>query len=153
MNPEKIRMSSGGERLEDVIGRREEEELPEFELGAFNVDGGEGFAGVKKLVSEEFLDQFVPEGEILKHTMRSLLDSVQVVGERDFQCSEWVDVPTLLVTRFEYANLFHTVTDWYSAYVSSRVTGIPNRPHLVFVDGHCRVSLLDQLPMFLLCIW
>lgn len=141
MNPEKIRMSSGGERLEDVIGRREEEELPEFELGAFNVDGGEGFAGVKKLVSEEFLDQFVPEGEILKHTMRSLLDSVQVVGERDFQCSEWVDVPTLLVTRFEYANLFHTVTDWYSAYVSSRVTGIPNRPHLVFVDGHCRAPL------------
>ncbi|KAG7537899.1 hypothetical protein ISN44_As13g017440, partial [Arabidopsis suecica] len=43
-------------------------------------------------------------------------------------------VPNLLVTRFEYANLFHTVTDWYSAYV---VTGLPNRPHIVFVDGHC----------------
>lgn len=35
--------------------------------------------------------------------------------------------------------MFHTVTDWYSAYVSSRVTGLPYRPHLVFVDGHCKV--------------
>lgn len=46
------------------------------------------------------------------------------------------------MTRFEYANLFHTFTDWYSAYVASRVTGLPNRPHLVFVDGHCEVCLL-----------
>ncbi|CAL9243531.1 unnamed protein product, partial [Arabidopsis halleri] len=46
----------------------------------------------------------------------------------------WVEEPNLLVTRFEYANLFHNVTDWYSAYV---VTGLPNRPHIVFVDGHC----------------
>ncbi|CAF2133860.1 unnamed protein product [Brassica rapa] len=50
-------------------------------------------------------------------------------------------VPTLLVTRFEYANMFHTVTDWYSAYVSSRVTGSPNRPHVVFIDGHCTTQL------------
>ncbi|XP_059442502.1 beta-1,2-xylosyltransferase isoform X2 [Corylus avellana] len=54
---------------------------------------------------------------------------------------KWIEEPTLLVTRFEYANLFHTVTDWYSAYVSSRVTGLPNRPKLVFVDGHCMAPL------------
>jgi prepilin-type processing-associated H-X9-DG protein len=52
---------------------------------------------------------------------------------------QWVEEPTLLVTRFEYANLFHTITDWYSAYVSSRVTDLPNRPNVVFVDGHCKV--------------
>lgn len=57
---------------------------------------------------------------------------------------QWIEEPTLLVTRFEYANLFHTVTDWYSAYVSSRVTGLPNRPKLVFVDGHCMVCVLDS---------
>ncbi|XP_077221838.1 beta-1,2-xylosyltransferase isoform X3 [Tasmannia lanceolata] len=55
--------------------------------------------------------------------------------------SQWVEDATLLVTRFEYANFFHTVTDWYSAYVASRVTGLPNRPHLVFVDGHCKTQL------------
>lgn len=52
---------------------------------------------------------------------------------------QWVEEPTLLVTRFEYANLFHTITDWYSAYVSSRVTNLPNRPNVVFLDGHCKV--------------
>jgi hypothetical protein len=57
---------------------------------------------------------------------------------------QWVEEPTLLVTRFEYANLFHTITDWYSAYVSSRVTGLPNRPKLVFVDGHCMVCVVDS---------
>lgn len=58
---------------------------------------------------------------------------------------QWIEEPTLLVTRFEYANLFHTVTDWYSAYVASRVTGLPNRPHLVFVDGHCTVCMHNPI--------
>ncbi|CAL5390348.1 unnamed protein product [Camellia sinensis] len=49
----------------------------------------------------------------------------------------WIEEPTLLITSFEYANVFHTFTDWYSAYVASRVTGLPYRPNLVFVDGHC----------------
>ncbi|OMO83664.1 hypothetical protein CCACVL1_11296 [Corchorus capsularis] len=142
MDPEKIKMSKGGEKLEDVIGRSEEEELPEFEDGAFVVEG-EGGARFKrrKLVGEKFLDQFLPVGDVLRHTMRELVGSTVVVGEDDFTCEEWVEEPTLLVTRFEYANMFHTVTDWYSAYVSSRVTGLPNRPHLVFVDGHCETQL------------
>nr|XP_023911011.1 beta-(1,2)-xylosyltransferase-like [Quercus suber] len=60
---------------------------------------------------------------------------------RDVLYLQWVEEPTLLVTRFEYANLFHTITDWYSAYVSSRVTGLPNRPNVVFVDGHCMAPM------------
>ena len=61
---------------------------------------------------------------------------------------QWIEEPALLVTRFEYANLFHTVTDWYSAYVSSRVTGLPNRPHLIFVDGHCAVCMISFVYLF-----
>ncbi|XVF70788.1 hypothetical protein PTKIN_Ptkin11bG0189900 [Pterospermum kingtungense] len=144
MDPEKIKMSRGGEKLEDVIGRGEEEELPEFEDGAFEVEDGEGggaWSKRKKLVGEGFLDEFLPVGGVLRHTMRELVRSIGVVGENDFTCQEWVEEPTLLITRFEYANLFHTVTDWYSAYVSSRVTGLPNRPHVVFVDGHCEAQL------------
>ncbi|RVX14860.1 Beta-(1,2)-xylosyltransferase [Vitis vinifera] len=165
MTPERIQMSIGGERLENVIGRKEEEELPEFEAGAFEVDAGERF-GQRKLVDEEFLNRFVPQGAISRHTMRGLLDSIRLVGSSEFKCDQltpfyfqkvkkipvdnfimdlyfqWIEEPTLLVTRFEYANLFHTFTDWYSAYVASRVTGLPNRPHLVFIDGHCRVFLV-----------
>ncbi|KAI3754111.1 hypothetical protein L2E82_26261 [Cichorium intybus] len=142
MHPDKIKMSTGGEVLESVIGRGEEEELPEFEFGAFDLEVGEkSKSDGKKLASEDFLNEYMQKGEISRHTMRDLIDSIQLVGANEFECSEWIEEPTLLITRFEYANMFHTVTDWYSAYVSSRVTGLPNRPQLVFVDGHCMTQL------------
>ncbi|KAI8552951.1 hypothetical protein RHMOL_Rhmol06G0307800 [Rhododendron molle] len=155
MHPERIRMSRGGERLDEVMGRGEDEELPEFDVGAFEIEvvdddndndsnGLSGGGGDRKLVDSEFLDQYLQRGGISKHTMRSLVDSIRLVGAKDFQCSEWVEEPTLLVTRFEYANVFHTVTDWYSAYVASRVTGLPYRPNLVFVDGHCVQAPLEE---------
>ncbi|KAI3466446.1 hypothetical protein Pfo_023109 [Paulownia fortunei] len=141
MIPERVVMSKGGEKLESVIGRGEDEELPNFEDGAFEIEVGDRSRVGKKLVDEEFLDKYVQEGAIQRHTMRELINSVRLVDGTEFNCSEWIEEPTLLVTRFEYANLFHTVTDWYSTYVASRVTGLPNRPHLVFVDGHCETPL------------
>ncbi|NP_001275028.1 beta-(1,2)-xylosyltransferase-like precursor [Solanum tuberosum] len=141
MNPEKILMSKGGEKLEKVIGRGEEEELPIFENGAFEIEVNERTKIGKKLADENFLNKYLPEGAISKHTMRELIDSIRLVGANDFHWSEWIEEPSLLITRFEYANLFHTITDWYSAYAASRVTGLPSRPHLVFVDGHCETQL------------
>ncbi|KAF5727922.1 Beta-(1 2)-xylosyltransferase [Tripterygium wilfordii] len=113
--------------------------MPEFQDSAFEVLVGRGSRKSSRLVSEEFLDNYVPQGAIHPHTMRELLQSVRVTEE--LQCDEWIEEPTPLVTRFEYANVFHTVTDWYSAYVSSRVNGLPNRPRVVFVDGHCQAPL------------
>ncbi|EYU33687.1 hypothetical protein ABFS82_08G171000 [Erythranthe guttata] len=141
MIPDRILMSKGGEKLESVVGRGEDEELPNFEDGAFQIDGGGGSRGGGKLADEKFLDKYVQEGAVQRHTMRGLIDSIRLVDATDFICSEWIEEPTILVTRFEYANMFHTVTDWYSTYVASRVTGLPNRPHLVFLDGHCETQL------------
>lgn len=145
MDPGKIRMSVGGERIEEVIGRSDEEELPVFEDGAFRLKrNGEEKKKKKrvKALSKRFLDAYVSEGEILRHTMRELFQSMELVeDDDDFHCSQWIEEPTLLLTRFEYANVFHTYTDWYSAYVSSRVTGLPTRPNVVFVDGHSKTQL------------
>ncbi|KVH99194.1 beta-(1,2)-xylosyltransferase-like [Cynara cardunculus var. scolymus] len=143
MHPEKVKMSVGGEELESVIGRKEDDELPKFEFGAFDLEVDEKLNSRKKLVDGSFLDQYLKKGSVPRHTVRELIDSMQLVGANEFKCSEWIEEPTLLVTRFEYANLFHTVTDWYSAYVSSRVTGLPIRPRLVFIDGHCLTPLDD----------
>lgn len=134
-------MSKGGERIEEVTGRNDDEELPAFEPGAFRVRAEVDGPVPKRAVSTEFLDKYLQEGEILRHTMRELIGSVELVGASEFNCSQWVEEPTLLLTRFEYANVFHTYTDWYSAYVSSRVTGLPTRPHVVFVDGHSKTQL------------
>ncbi|KAK4420820.1 Beta-1,2-xylosyltransferase [Sesamum alatum] len=141
MVPERIEMSRGGEKLESVIGREEDDELPNFRDGAFEIEVGDRSRVGKKLVDEEFLDKYLEEGTIDRHTMRGLIGSIRSVDATEFVCSEWIEEPTLLVTRFEYANLFHTVTDWYSTYVASRVTGLPIRPHVVFVDGHCQTPL------------
>ncbi|KAL3733383.1 hypothetical protein ACJRO7_022843 [Eucalyptus globulus] len=140
MSPERIGMAAGGERVEDVMGRSEEEEMPVFEDGAFQIaeggGGGElGFRRGKSLVSDEFLDNYVDRGR--RHPIRNLIGSIRVVKPGELQCDQWIEEPTLLITRYEYANLFHTVTDWYNAYVSSRVTELPFRPHVIFVDGHC----------------
>ncbi|XP_074290924.1 beta-1,2-xylosyltransferase-like [Silene latifolia] len=143
MDPSKIRMSDGGEKIDEVIGRSDEEELPVFLPGSFRLRRREGEeeTSPKRVVSEAFLDQFVPHGQISRHTMRELFANMELVGKRDFNCNEWIEEPTLLVTRFEYANVFHTYTDWYSSYVSSRVTGLPTRPNVVFLDGHARTQL------------
>ena len=88
MTPERILMSVGGEKLEDVFGRKEDDELPKFEAGAFEVDAGEGFGDQRKLVDVEFLNRYVPEGAISRHTMRALLDSIRLVGSSEFKCDQ-----------------------------------------------------------------
>nr|ABG89267.1 beta-1,2-xylosyltransferase isoform 2 [Lemna minor] len=147
MDPERIRMSKGGEDLEEVMKREEEEELPKFEEGSFQIESGYGSGGEvgERIATDEVLDNVVPKGAVHVHTMRNLISSIQIVGPGHLQCSQWIDEPVLLVTRFEYANLFHTVTDWYSAYASSRIANLPSRPHLIFVDGHCRAEQLEDM--------
>ncbi|KAJ0965145.1 hypothetical protein J5N97_026283 [Dioscorea zingiberensis] len=122
MDPGRTAMSRGGERLEEVIGRGEDDEMPKFEAGAFEIELD--MPGDSKVVDKAFLDRYLRQGQVGVHTMRSLLDSIRAVEPGKLGCSLWIEEPTVLVTRFEYANLFHTVTDWYSVYVSSRITGL-----------------------------
>ena len=84
-------MSVGGEALETVIGRSEEEELPRFEDGAFLIEGdAKEIAGGKgrKAVDEGFLDKYCPVGRVQDHTMRSLMDSIRVVERGKLECSQ-----------------------------------------------------------------
>ncbi|GMP65174.1 hypothetical protein CsSME_00026092 [Camellia sinensis var. sinensis] len=94
MHPDKIRMSIGGERLEAVMGRGEDEELPVFESGAFDVEVVDRSSHGRKLVDDEFLNQYVQFGAVSQHTMRGLVDSVKLVGASDFQCSEVSNLST-----------------------------------------------------------
>lgn len=90
MDPSKIKMSVGGEGLKSVVGRREEEELPEFESGSFEIegDGSEGTSDGARVVNEEFLDRYVPHGAVHHHTMRGLMESMRLADPGEFQCSQ-----------------------------------------------------------------
>lgn len=87
LDPALIAMSRGGEPLEQVMGRAEEEELPKYEPGALQVEG----TAVRRtgpLVEAGFLDAYMPSGGIGMHTMRSLLDSARVVPPGELHCSQ-----------------------------------------------------------------
>lgn len=102
MVPDRIVMSKGGERLEKVMGRKEEEELPEYREGAFEVAeeisrlrfnrnrriGGGGSVISRRLVNDEMLNEYIEKGGIDRHTMRGLVASIRAVGTEDFVCDE-----------------------------------------------------------------
>jgi glycoprotein 2-beta-D-xylosyltransferase len=144
MNPEKIEMSEGGEPLESVIGRNEEDELPYFTSGAFQIIVRER-GGRKPLFNKTLLQYLMPQGLIQEHTMQHLLEQIHTIPLNEVTCAQIVTQPVVVVTRFEYANLFHTVTDWYSAYITARIANLKQRPQLIFVDGHCKVKKLLHL--------
>ena len=93
-----------------------------------------------------------------------LLESFYSTPTMD-QCDTVIEEPTLFLIRYEYANLFHTSTDWcvapharggvdlccphlfpawcrYNAYLATRILGYGPLP-VVFVDGHCQSPMDD----------
>lgn len=51
-----------------------------------------------------------------------------------------ISEPTLLVLRMDYANLAFTVADVYNAWTASNVWKIKQRPQILFIDGHSKVT-------------
>ncbi|EFJ32223.1 glycoprotein beta-1,2-xylosyltransferase [Selaginella moellendorffii] len=148
MHASRISMTAGGEEIDAVIGREEQEELPVFQVGAFELQVPDEADG-KALVEGGRLDEVIARGHGgNRHGLRSLVESIRTVSSKSSRCSEVITKPTLFVTRFEYANLFHTVTDWYSSYASSRVVGLEERPMVVFLDGHCKSPMDDGWEAF-----
>ena len=87
LDPALIAMSRGGEPLEQVMGRAEEEELPKYEPGALLVEGPSA-GRTAPLVDTGFLNNYVPTGGIGMHTMRALLESARVVPPGELHCSQ-----------------------------------------------------------------
>ncbi|CAK9192488.1 unnamed protein product [Sphagnum jensenii] len=142
MYPKKIKMSKGGERLNSVMERNAAEELPYFTSGAFQVmvpENGER----RPLLNKKMLDRIMPQGDVREHTLHHLLEQIRTIPLDEVTCAQRVSQPTLVVTRFEHMNLFHTITDWYSAYMTARVVNLKRRPRLLFVDGHCQSPMDD----------
>jgi len=94
MDPDRIRMSQGEARIWEVIGRKHYKELPNFKPGAFRVQVGFRNDTKRWDLSPEFLERYLPKGDIDRHTMRELLGSLEFVSDsREFHCSEvWVSI-------------------------------------------------------------
>lgn len=108
ITPSKIDMAGGGEPMEQVMNRPEEQEFPKsLDSGALSFE----------------VDEVNTTNPMLKNlheipaTLRPLWQKVELIDIINKEV-DVVDVnrPTLAVIRYEYANLYHQATDWYSAW-------------------------------------
>jgi glycoprotein 2-beta-D-xylosyltransferase len=178
LRSDRIQMSEGGEDLQAVMGRREDDEQPDFTPAALefvtkgyseiplkaaaSFMGGdeEGGVSIEGKVSESLLPRIQQHDKFKAAMLRTTVAVDASANART--CAVRVIEPVLFLTRMEYANLFHTSTDWYNTWSAARLAGLApttsygkllrkltprslvapndNAPrfaaHVVFLDGH-----------------
>ena len=112
----------GGEDMFNVINQSEKDEYFTFERGAFtqvctNKTELPDFIGVNHL----------NQWKLGHSSMSKELDSDYALNSRF----------TIAIQRYEYANLYHTMTDWYNAFLMKELFHhIQPEPAILFVDTH-----------------
>lgn len=117
----KIRVSPGREAIKDVAGRAENDEFCKYYKGAFVVPG----ASCKGSVGR-------------KEDACHIADMTKFVGSEGPECTKPSKKTAVIITRYEYCNLYHTMTDWYNTYAMLATHGLlnTNEYEIVFFDGH-----------------
>lgn len=122
IDPAQIDVSVGGEPINTVRNRKERDEAPSYRANALSA--------CRPSVGELGKSLFY-----LRDVLR------QVANSSAPKCTRTVRGPTLFITRIDYANLYHTLTDWFSAYLSVRHQNVTRAESVVFLDGHAQGSL------------
>ena len=120
--------SMGGESVEEALHQSEEEELHRYGRGFFQLEG----------VSSTFTY------DLPFHLMEWIRS---FSGTDGLQGGEVEQNPGIFlgITRYEFANLFHVMTDLYNAFLVLRFLNIDRREvTAILMDGH-PYSVLDQL--------
>ena len=132
----RIEVSRGDEEISSVRHRKEEAEFPSYSSGAFALDC--------------LQPQPPPD---LSHTMyrdhlAGMFKSIEYGpgggGGGGGKCDEEVG-EAVVITRYEYANLYHTMTDVYNTYQALQMYGQSStHPLVLFMDGHSK-GAMDSL--------
>jgi Glycosyltransferase 61 len=124
VNVDQITMKAmGGERLDTVMGQKEEHEFPQYQPGAF-------IAETSWNVSRDRSNFFYLSDVVSSLVVR---DSKSTTKQK--LCSQRVSGQTLMITRYEYCNTYHTMTDWFNAFLALSEPRF-NNVTIVFLDGH-----------------
>jgi len=108
------------------MGQPESNEFLEYQRGAFALN--------------ESITSTAPLQEMRNlHYLTNVFSSIQNVGHWGYACDETWPGTTLLIQRYEYVNLYHTVTDWWNAYFSLQNAVEPFR--VIFLDAHPQGNL------------
>ncbi|GBG28070.1 EGF domain-specific O-linked N-acetylglucosamine transferase [Hondaea fermentalgiana] len=123
----RIVVAPGNEPIDTVRWRKESDEMCIYKTGAFTV--GQCDSSPLSLAPRSKFPHY------LHDVMRHMGTSSEALT-----CTETVTTPTLLVTRYEYANIYHTMTDWYNVYQTIQINGL-QEVNIVFLDGHSAGAL------------
>lgn len=127
-NADAFHVSKGGERPEDVKGREESEE-------SFKVD----HCGVYLPFKPSFWTKWY-QSKLLEAAGEGVPDTSQ--------CDVYLPGLTLMFERTEYANLYHTFTDWFNVHWSLEKLKYHKNGsqelRIIWLDGHAK-SNLDEV--------
>ncbi len=102
-------VARGGEELSEVMGRPEKDEFPTYQKGAFSTPTKPNFDVPTDYRSGQ-------------HYLENVLNALKYptkknMGKLDLSCQKTFPGTTLFITRYEYVNLYHTLTDWWNAFM------------------------------------
>ena len=146
-----ISYEGGGESLErpGVMGRSEEKEIPKYEYGAFQTPIKPN--NIDTLLLNNNSNQKLRYVADILHSLEyyDVPSITKDIKNSSHDCTETWSGTTMFITRYEYANLYHTLTDWWNAYFSLPLTmrdGTDNEKEkiqIVFLDAHAYSTLDD----------
>jgi glycoprotein 2-beta-D-xylosyltransferase len=121
VNPSFSAGPPGGEQIQSVINRPERDEFLIVKPGYYQIP-----CQNKKIYQYSY-----ESGDHLNKWMSILRPTLEIMS------SEFIPEVTIAVTRYEYANIYHTMTDWYNAYLMLLFFNIRNlSAKILFVDSH-----------------
>ena len=117
----------GGEQIDAVINQEEFDEYYSVDVGCF------------QLPCVQFRPySFSDESKHLNAWMSALKTGRDVASVEAYQFDEF----TIAVQRYEYVNLYHTMTDWYNAFLMMQFFGrSPQQTNILIFDSHPYGSL------------
>lgn len=125
IDPEFGKGRKGGENMTDVMNQDEEEEFYSLSKGFFKLPCN------NKVIEYEYgLDSHL-------NNWMNMIDS-SAGSLNYYEILDW----TIAVQRYEYVNMYHTMTDWYNTFLVIKVFKLdPKNVTVLWVDGHPRGGL------------
>lgn len=118
---------SGSELLEDVMNQPEEDEFFKFEMGCF------------QLPCSRRPSYFFNSKNHLNEWLYSMITQYSPQHNKDYVVEPRF---TIAVTRYEYANLYHCLTDWYNSFLVMKFLNHTScDTNILLIDAHPQVHL------------
>ena len=120
MNTNDIHVSKGGSKIRDVLDRPENAEFVRLDKHSIGIP-------------------YIPHGPNEWHHKKL----ISAAMTKKHNCEQTITGTTLFFERIEYANLWHTMNDWFNVHWTLETIGNPPQVTIVWLDGHARGHLDD----------